>query len=102
MPRIKTPPADEIASAKLMIRKAVFDATGQYVPVSYFPPTENMAAFMAHKDAKALLDAPALHPEELVFSNGPALWVEDPDAERSPASSRREWTAHRRRRTHLS
>jgi len=81
-PRIKTPPADEIASAKLMIRKAVFDVTGQYVPISYFPPTENMAAFMAHKDAKALLDAPALHPEELVFSNGPAIWVEDPDSAR--------------------
>ncbi len=80
VPRIKTPPADEITSAKLMIRKAVFEVTGQYVPVSYFAPTENMAAFMAHKDAKALLDAPALHPEELVFSNGPALWVEEPDA----------------------
>ncbi len=80
--RIKTPPADEIAAAKLMIRKAVFEVTGQYVPVSYFPPTENLAAFMAHKDAKALLDAPALHPEELVFSNGPALWVEDPDSEK--------------------
>ncbi len=48
--------------------------------MSYFPPTDNIAAFMAHKDAKALLDAPALHPEELVFANGPALWVEDPDA----------------------
>ena len=80
VPRIPTPPADEIASAKLMIRKAVFEVTGQYVPVSYFAPTENMAAFMAHKDAKALLDAPALHPEELVFSNGPALWIEEPDA----------------------
>ncbi|MBP7053571.1 MAG: SDR family oxidoreductase [Phycisphaerae bacterium] len=78
--RIKTPPADEITAAKLMIRKAVFETTGQYVPVSFFPPTENIAAFLKHRDAKALLDAPALHPEELVFSNGPALWVEDLDA----------------------
>ncbi|MEN6578649.1 MAG: SDR family oxidoreductase [Phycisphaerales bacterium] len=79
-PRVKTPPQDEIAATKLMIRKAVFEASGQYVPVTYFAPTENIAAFMSHKAAKALLDAPALHPEELVFANGPALWVEDPDA----------------------
>ena len=78
--RIKTPLADEITAAKLMIRKAVFETTGQYVPVSFFPPTESIAAFLKHRDARALLDAPALHPEELVFSNGPALWVEDLDA----------------------
>ncbi len=78
--KVKTPPADEITAARLMIRKAVFEVTGQYVPVSYFAPTESMAAFLTHKDAKALLDAPALHPEELVFTNGPALWVEDLDA----------------------
>jgi len=79
-PRVKTPPQDEIAATKLMIRKAVFEATGEYVPVTYFAPTANIAAFMSHKAAKALLDAPALHPEELVFANGPALWIEDPDA----------------------
>ncbi|MEN6428788.1 MAG: SDR family oxidoreductase [Phycisphaerales bacterium] len=79
-PRVKTPPQDEIAATKLMIRKAVFEASGQYVPVTYFAPMEGIAAFMSHKAAKALLDAPALHPEELVFANGPALWVEDPDA----------------------
>lgn len=80
LPRIKTPPEHEIGATKLMIRKAVFEITGEYVPVSYFAPTDTMASFMAHPNAKALLDAPALHPEELVFSNGPALWIEDPDA----------------------
>jgi len=29
-----------------------------------------------------MLAAPALHPEELVFANGPALWVENADATR--------------------
>lgn len=76
-PRAKAPAQEDIAVTKLAIRKAVFVATGQYVPVSYYAPTANIAAFMAHRASKALLAAPALHPEELVFANGPALWVED-------------------------
>lgn len=77
MARVKPLAPEDIAITKLTIRKAVFDATGQYVPVSYFPATANIAAFMAHRDCRALLAAPALHPEELVFANGPALWVEN-------------------------
>jgi len=74
---MKPPAAADITSARLAIRKAVFDVTGQYLPVSYFPATNSVAAFMAHGRAKALLSAPALHPEELVYANGPALWLED-------------------------
>jgi NAD(P)-dependent dehydrogenase (short-subunit alcohol dehydrogenase family)/rhamnose utilization protein RhaD (predicted bifunctional aldolase and dehydrogenase) len=74
---VKPPTAEDITSAKLAIRKAVFDATGQYQPVSYFPATNSVSAFMAHNQAKALLSTPALHPEELVYANGPALWLED-------------------------
>ena len=75
--RSKAPAEENIAAAKLAIRKAVFDLTGQYLPVSYFPVTDNASAFMAHSDAKALLSTPPLHPEEMVYANGPALWVED-------------------------
>jgi NAD(P)-dependent dehydrogenase (short-subunit alcohol dehydrogenase family)/rhamnose utilization protein RhaD (predicted bifunctional aldolase and dehydrogenase) len=74
---VKPPAAEDITAAKLAIRKAVFDATGAYLPVSYFPPTKAVAAFMGHHQARALLAAPALHPEELVYANGPALWLED-------------------------
>jgi len=80
--RIKAPAPEDVTVAKLAIRKAVFAATGLYVPVSYFPATPNLAAFMAHRDSRALLAAPALHPEELVFANGPALWVENTDPAR--------------------
>jgi NAD(P)-dependent dehydrogenase (short-subunit alcohol dehydrogenase family)/rhamnose utilization protein RhaD (predicted bifunctional aldolase and dehydrogenase) len=79
VPRIRTPAAEDVTAARLAIRKAVFDATGQYVPVSHFPVTEKIAAFMVHRASRALLAAPALHPEELVFANGPALWVEKTD-----------------------
>ncbi len=82
MPRLKLPAQEDIVVAKLAIRRAVFEATGQYVPVSYYPATTNIAAFMTHREGKALLAAPALHPEELVFANGPALWVEDADPAR--------------------
>jgi len=81
-PRIKAPASEDVAVAKLAIRKAVFDVTGQYVPVSHYPATAPVAAFMAHRDCRALLAAPALHPAELVFANGPALWVEDTDPAR--------------------
>jgi len=81
-PRLKAPAPEDIVAATLAIRKAVFETTGQYVPVSHYPATPSIAAFLAHRDARALLAAPALHPEELVFANGPALWVEDAEPAR--------------------
>ncbi len=74
---VKPPAAEQITSAKLAVRKAVFEATGQYLPISHFPATSSIAAFMALSQARALLAAPALHPEEMVYANGPALWCED-------------------------
>ncbi|MCU0917843.1 MAG: class II aldolase/adducin family protein, partial [Planctomycetes bacterium] len=74
---VKTPAPEDIMVARLAVRKAVFEATGQYLPVSYFPTTNGIGALMAHSQAKALLSTPALHPEELVYCNGPALWLED-------------------------
>ena len=74
------PPANrDITAAKSAIRKAVFDATGQDVPVSYFSTTGPVAAFMARKDAEKLLATPALNPDELVYANGSAMWVEKCD-----------------------
>jgi len=70
---------NQVAAAKSAIRKAVFDATGQDVPVSYFSTTGPVAAFMARKDAEKLLATPALNPDELVYANGSAMWVEKCD-----------------------
>ncbi len=70
-----------ITTTKLTIRKGVFDATGQYLPVTYFGKTEAVAAFMARKDAEKLLATPALNPDELVYANGSAMWIEKCDAE---------------------
>jgi NAD(P)-dependent dehydrogenase (short-subunit alcohol dehydrogenase family)/rhamnose utilization protein RhaD (predicted bifunctional aldolase and dehydrogenase) len=72
--------AEEIVTAKLAIRKGVFEATGQYLPVSYFTPTDIVRAFLARRDAARLLAVPALHPEEIVYANGPAVWLNTADA----------------------
>jgi len=77
--KTKAPAQSNIATAKLAIRKAIFDATGQYSPVSYFAITRPIAAFMARKDAAKLINTPALSPDELVYANGSAIWVENCD-----------------------
>jgi NAD(P)-dependent dehydrogenase (short-subunit alcohol dehydrogenase family)/rhamnose utilization protein RhaD (predicted bifunctional aldolase and dehydrogenase) len=71
----------KIVAAKLAIRKGVFDATGQYLPVTYFGKAGAVAAFMARKDAGKLLATPALNPDELVYADGSAMWLEKCAAE---------------------
>lgn len=77
---VKLPSAESVAASKFAIRKALFDTTGQYLPVSYYPHLEAVAPFMAHKDARKLLATPALNPDELVYANGTAMWVDAPKA----------------------
>ncbi len=79
--RTKLPSAASVTGTKLAIRKAVFEATGRHLPVSCFPTMESVAAFMAYKQAKKLLSTPTLNPDELVYANGSALWVEVPKAD---------------------
>jgi len=77
----KSPAYPDIIAAKLAIRKALFKSSGQYLPISYFPATRTIAAFMARQDAAKLLATTALNPDELVYANGSAMWLEKCDAE---------------------
>ncbi len=70
------PPELDIVAAKLSIRKAVFDAAGQYLPITWFGAEGAVAAFLERKDAPKLLNTPALNPDELVYANGSPLWFE--------------------------
>jgi rhamnose utilization protein RhaD (predicted bifunctional aldolase and dehydrogenase) len=79
--KTKSPSKNDIAAAKSAIRKAVLNATGQSLPVTYFPKNESVAVFMARKDAAKLLATPALNPDELVYANGSAMWLEKCDNE---------------------
>lgn len=78
---VKLKPAGpaEIQAAQLSLRKAIFSITGQYLPVSYCF-NEEAVRFMARPDAARLLAAGPLSPDEMVYANGPALWLERPDA----------------------
>jgi NAD(P)-dependent dehydrogenase (short-subunit alcohol dehydrogenase family)/rhamnose utilization protein RhaD (predicted bifunctional aldolase and dehydrogenase) len=78
--RTHLPDADQVRTAKLCVRRAFFEATGTYSPVTY-ADDRVVAGFERCADAKRLLSCGALTPDELVYSNGPALWVDRCDAQ---------------------
>jgi rhamnose utilization protein RhaD (predicted bifunctional aldolase and dehydrogenase) len=70
-----------VADAKLRIRQAIFEATGQHTTRSYFCD-DTIAAFGRQKNAEKMLLKGALTPDELVYANGPAMWVDDCDTKK--------------------
>jgi len=64
----------QINNTKRCIRRAFFEATGQKCPISYFC-NDVIAAFLRQKNAEKLLTG-VITPDELVYANGPALWVD--------------------------
>ncbi|UCC99165.1 MAG: class II aldolase/adducin family protein [Phycisphaerales bacterium] len=77
--KIKSPAESDIAAAKSAIAGAVRQATRRSLPVTYYPNNEAVAAFMSREDAARLLATPALNPDELVYANGSAMWLEECD-----------------------
>ncbi len=67
--------AQEIIDTKLVIRKAFFDATGSRELIMHFADDE-IASYCECDKIKKMLSAAALSPDELVYSNGPAVWVD--------------------------
>jgi len=63
-----------ITDTKLCIRRAFFEATGRYTSISYFCD-DNIAAFWRQTDAQKMLSSGVLTPDELLYANGPAMWV---------------------------
>ena len=78
--RIKPASRKTINDIKLCIRTAFFEATGERAPISYFCDNE-IAAFWRQKDARKMLAAGVLTPDELVYANGPAMWVDRIESE---------------------
>jgi NAD(P)-dependent dehydrogenase (short-subunit alcohol dehydrogenase family)/rhamnose utilization protein RhaD (predicted bifunctional aldolase and dehydrogenase) len=79
--KTKPPTQKVIADIKLQIRSAFYEATGQYATISYFYD-DTIAAFWCQKNAQKLLSPSALTPDELLYANGPAMWVEDCDSKK--------------------
>ena len=63
-----------ISDVKLCIEKAYFEATGKPAAIWYYY-NDAIADFFRQKDAKKMLKG-SLTPDELVYANGPAMWVE--------------------------
>jgi rhamnose utilization protein RhaD (predicted bifunctional aldolase and dehydrogenase) len=75
---VKTKPPNRIISAevKFCIHRALYDVTGHSAVIRHFYDGE-IAAFCRQKNAQKLLLPPALTPDELLYVNGPAMWVEN-------------------------
>jgi len=79
---VKIKPVDKkiINDIKLSVRKVVFQITGEYPTVTYFCDNE-IIYFWRLKNAAKVLAAAALTPDELIYSNGAAMWVKKCDTE---------------------
>jgi rhamnose utilization protein RhaD (predicted bifunctional aldolase and dehydrogenase) len=78
--KMKFPSKEGITRASEAIHRAVFDVTGQDVSVNFFGADKTVTTFMQRKDVKKLLATPALNPDELVYANGSAMWLENCDS----------------------
>ncbi len=78
-----------VADAKQCIRGAFFEATGQRPAIGYFYD-DAIAGFWSQRGARKLLLPGALTPDELLYANGPAMWVEDCDSKQIAGRLRRQ------------
>jgi rhamnose utilization protein RhaD (predicted bifunctional aldolase and dehydrogenase) len=65
---------EEISDIKLRIERGYFEGVGERTRIWYYY-NDAIADFLRQKDAKKMLSG-ALTPDELVYANGPAMWVE--------------------------
>ena len=65
---------EKISDAKRCIERAFSQATGERTTIWYYN-NDPIADFMRQKDAKKMLSG-SLTPDELVYANGAAMWVE--------------------------
>jgi len=70
---------DKITVLKLCFERACFKATRKRTTIWYYY-NDAIADFLNKKDAKKMLTG-SLTPDELVYANGPAMWVEKCDSQ---------------------
>jgi NAD(P)-dependent dehydrogenase (short-subunit alcohol dehydrogenase family)/rhamnose utilization protein RhaD (predicted bifunctional aldolase and dehydrogenase) len=78
-----------VADTKLCLRRAFFEATGRYAAISYYC-NDVIAGFWREKDARKMLSAAALTPDELLYASGPAMWVDKCDSKQIAGRLRRQ------------
>jgi len=73
--KIKKPDIKAIRNAKLAIKDAFFKATGQNQALHFFH-NNIISVFAKKRDTGRLLKAGPLNPNEIIYCNGPAIWLE--------------------------
>ncbi|MHC5059901.1 MAG: class II aldolase/adducin family protein [Planctomycetota bacterium] len=63
-----------VESAKTCIRRGFFEGTGEEVELSYFY-SDTIGGFWRLAEVRQMLGPPAVTPEELLYANGPAMWI---------------------------
>jgi len=71
----------KISDLKLCIERACFLAKRKHTKIWYYY-NDAIADFLNQKDAKKMLSG-SLTPDELVYANGPAMWIELPKTKKS-------------------
>jgi len=72
---------EKISDLKLCIERACFQAARKRTTIWYYC-NDAIADFLKQKDAKKMLSG-SLTPDELVYANGPAMWIELPKSKKS-------------------
>ena len=72
---------EKIDDLKLCIERACFQAARKRTTIWYYY-NDAIADFLNQKDAKKMLSG-SLTPDELVYANGPAMWIEMPKSKKS-------------------
>jgi rhamnose utilization protein RhaD (predicted bifunctional aldolase and dehydrogenase) len=72
---IKKPDVKIIRTTKSIIKNAFFEVTGKYLPVHFFY-NNIISAFAKKPDTGRLLKAGPLNPNEIIYTNGTAIWLE--------------------------
>jgi rhamnose utilization protein RhaD (predicted bifunctional aldolase and dehydrogenase) len=72
---------EKITDLKLCVERAFFQATRKRPTIWYYY-NDAIADFLNNKDAKKMLSG-SLTPDELVYANGPAMWIELPKSKKS-------------------
>ncbi|MHC4159330.1 MAG: hypothetical protein ACYSSO_09660, partial [Planctomycetota bacterium] len=77
---VKTKPVSKklIADTKICLRRVFTKVTGQDVTIKHFYD-DVIAAFWHQPEAPKMLRPMALTPDELLYANGPAMWVDSRD-----------------------
>jgi rhamnose utilization protein RhaD (predicted bifunctional aldolase and dehydrogenase) len=72
---------EKISALKLCIERACFQAARKRPTIWYYY-NDAIADFLNQKNAKKMLSG-SLTPDELVYANGPAMWIELPKSNKS-------------------